>query len=202
MKIILLSLLLTLRLCTGYIPAGTLENEGKKTAGASEMPEIYSSWNEAYQDFVCGAKFLTADFPDQTEDVWWGQPLWGTDSPLRISLRDLDLDGIPELIVSNGRGAALERAAYVYTFTDGRIEYIGVCMPDLSYAPGSLYSGVFCRFYAGSGTGSVSCCTKDGNTIREEMVYSYEWDSGGEREDQATTDNALYDNAKNNTVPL
>lgn len=181
----------------------TLTPPSLMTAGISNT---YASWRGAYRDFVYGENFLTVDFPYRyvlEEDFEWiHMPPWGRNYARNISLRDLDSDGTPELIISNGHGAALDRGSYVYTFLNSKIEYIGNSMLEISYIPDSQYNGIFAEFYAGSGEGSTSYYWKEGSSIQRELVYTYSRNFDGENEERVTENDALYYSERNDAVPL
>lgn len=75
-----------------------------------------SGWSEAYRDYLLNEKFRTED-PDQY------------DKSLQIAeetaaLHDMDNNGVPELIISNGHPHVGFRDN-VYTYTDNRVSNVG-----------------------------------------------------------------------------
>lgn len=194
MKAYFTALFLALCLCIGGLTA---------LLPVAPTSARYSDWNSAYADFVADKKFLTAVFPYtylDEEGGWGDRSPWGTDGEQEIYLRDMDADGTPELIITNGHWAHLDRHAFIYTFADGSITYLGNGMPFPSRLPDSSFPGYVGDFYAGSGMGSCSYYWKNGNKIVRELIYSY---NNIEETEKRETDNMeLYSSWQSGTIPL
>ena len=111
----------------GFVPESiiTVEPAEEAPAPASDPESAAESWKTAYTEYISTQAFLT-DQDYEPAEVYEGY------------LYDMDQDGIPELIISNGyTGSDPERAGvfrrgYVFTFADEKVQYIGDG-PDPAY---------------------------------------------------------------------
>ncbi len=118
-----LCLLLAAALCFGLIPCAAAWNAD-------------DDWSAAYRGFVLedGFREQGRSYSDSEE------------YPVRFALYDLDRDLCPELFVRDPLRAMVQDPYDVYTFRDGKVEYIGrigIRGGELHYAPGRGYDGVF-----------------------------------------------------------
>ena len=118
---------------------------------------------------------------------------------IRIGLHDLNGDGTPELLITNGSAALSGRTAHVYEPENGSFGYLGDAgfRDCLFYtAPGTDYPGVFCT---GGDSGFIMDIyyeLQEDGTIRSEMVASYEDTSykvESHDEQRVTPDTGLYE---------
>lgn len=156
-----------------------------------------SDWSAAYRDFVFNGVFLTAQYPYE----FVGMTAWGDEEDHKVMLRDFDSDGIPELMITNGFTGQIDNHSYVYTYTGGRIEYIGNCMAYCSYIPNSSFCGVFCEWHTDYTDHSVSYYAKEGNRIVRQSVYSYNL-LDEQSKHQETTNYALFVESQKQMEPL
>ena len=104
---------------------------------------LYTSWFEAYRDFILGGKYKSWKGP-KTQDFFW---IEDKISPPRFSLYDMDRDGIPELL-GGGNEAMAGNCYRVFTFRNGRIVYCGEAgfrECRLYTIAGTNYTGLFCH---------------------------------------------------------
>ena len=94
----------------------------------------YSSYSTAYLYFLSAKRYLGK-----------GQR-FGSDAEPAHALHDLDGDGVPELILTNGFAARTERCAYIYTFSMGRVQYVGIGPADAYVIPDARFPGLFGKY--------------------------------------------------------
>ena len=131
-------------LWTGYkrFDSSTLPLESIPVEGQQPVPQPqnWGDWNSVYRSFVTYETYLASNLEYyNTETSGWYEIAYG--------LYDMDRNGIPELIISNGEDSMAGRANHVYTFSDGEVKYlgeIGFRESELFYAPGSAFPGLFC----------------------------------------------------------
>ncbi|MBR6186496.1 MAG: hypothetical protein IKQ41_09580 [Clostridia bacterium] len=95
-------------------------------------------WNKAYYGFLMDGFFKYAKQKYFVNPDNWEVP--------RFALRDLDLDGVPELLAYNGCGYTADARGYVYTFHNGRVFYcgeIGNLDENFYYEGNTRYPGLF-----------------------------------------------------------
>ena len=95
----------------------------------------YSSYSTAYSDFIIRKLYLNNS-----------SLKFGTDAEVYNAMRDLDDDGIPELILTNGFSARTDRAAYIFTYDMGEVTYLGIGPSDAYYLDDPRYPGIFGKF--------------------------------------------------------
>ena len=103
------------------------------TGAQSICAEEADPWQSGYYSFVLEEGYLE-------KDLHLGDDISGSMDGIAFSLRDMDADGIPELLMYNGNTVYAESLVYVFTYSDGNIEMAGtmpspnnarlVCMPD------------------------------------------------------------------------
>ena len=132
-------------LWTGYkrfdsstLPLESIPIEGE-TAPVTQPPAA-SGWSGAYQSFVMNRTYLSS-----------GQEYYNTETTgwyeIAFALYDMDQNGIPELIISNGEDSMAGRTNHVYTWSGGAVLYlgdIGFRESELLYLAGSSFPGLFC----------------------------------------------------------
>ena len=118
------------------------------------LPEEGENWKAAYTEFLSTQAFLSEqDY--EPADVYEGY------------LYDMDQDGIPELIISNGYTgmdpdrAGVFRRGYVFTYADGNVQYIGDG-PDPAYYDPAAGDGAL---YLGGHRANVYAWTKEGMSV-------------------------------------
>lgn len=154
-----------------------------------------TAWSAAYRDFVLGKKFLTSSYPYEYN----GEEPWGTDEDNRISLHDMDADGVPELFITNGYFGRIIMHTYVYTFANGKIEYIGNAPAGLCfYSPQSQFAGVWSSS-SFDGEFYTYYYYKDGNQIKDELVLTDNGLGGNVR--RKTGDIALFEASDISRMP-
>ena len=95
----------------------------------------YSSWSMAYASFVSGRQYLSV----------YGLS-FGSETAILTAMRDMDADGTPELILTNGYASRTERAAYIFTFQYGEVQYLGIGPSDAYIVDNPAYPGIFGKY--------------------------------------------------------
>ena len=118
----------------------------------AELPrcEVVSdpiTWADVYAEFLSSGNYLRQ-----------GQTYYsGADNPVSAALRDLDGDGAPELILTNGSDVEADATSYVYTAKEGKIVWLGsagsrigsfLCLEDAAY-PGLYWQNGNMGYYPG-----------------------------------------------------
>ncbi len=107
------------------------------TAAPAPVQPVAGDWSSIYRDFVMNGKYLTS-----------GQAYYRYEgSESAFGLYDMDRDGIPELIATNGDDSMAGKSEYIYTIRSGRLAYAGEAgyrECRMYYYPASSYSGLFC----------------------------------------------------------
>ena len=130
-----------------------------------------SSWRSVYEEFVTKRCFLYHDsFGDEID--------YGSDMDYALKLYDMDQDGVPELLVGNGYGAAVLRCAYVYTCDNGTLRFMGRG-PSSAYFRGDEAEGLFGEFRDSYFYEEWSFYTKKGNTLQRNSVCTIEREPDG-----------------------
>lgn len=127
-------------------------------------------WKEVYRDFIENKGYLKNA---ETYDTGSGQY---NNELIAFALYDMDLDGIPELLINNGEESYADNSNYVYSYKDGAIIYIGIlpgASSDFRYGENSDFPGLFID---GMHTGSswTEYDYKNGYSIESEMVSESE----------------------------
>ena len=147
---------------SGYLPT-VPPSRPTAMPGPTAMP-LGTDWNSVFRAFVMNGQYRYAEVS------------FDTSSDILFTLYDMDRDGTPELIASNGDMSMAGRTNYVFVCADGRAEYAGdVGFRDsvLTYYPGSAYPGLFCQdgnmgYYATEYYSLVH-----GSAINQEDVVEY-----------------------------
>ena len=108
------------------------------SAGVSS-PSGGADWSRLYEDLVMNARYLSYGQEYDTSTTG--------DMAVAFCLHDMDGDGVPEIIISNGVDYMAGRTNYVYGIRNGRIVYLGNAgFRDsiLMCWPGSNYPGLTC----------------------------------------------------------
>jgi|GEM_PF-3063740 len=128
--------------------------------GELEFAGLDASWNVPYADFVIDGHFREA-----------GQD-YGSEADILASLYDMDQDGTPELLLTNGYEGRAVRCAYIYTYTGGKVQYLGTGPTDaflLSGTGGKAYPGIIGEFRDGTSC-NISYYSKSGLTLKSEEI--------------------------------
>lgn len=175
MKRRIISLLLAMCVCIACLPISV----------SAAAPE----WSAAYRDFILSGRYVNA-FKYESSYYPLDEP-WGT-STKWVMLLDMDKDDTPELLISNGHDAQLERASYIFTYSGGQIHYIGSGPDYPIYYPGTSVPGISGDYApnGGADTHTVGYRWKEGNTIQRETVYTC--DMYGNNVVQITTNDELF----------
>ena len=104
-------------------------------ASASSQAAASATWQSAYREFIFNQSYLN------TPDTYWGYDPDddGTASydAVSFALRDMNADGVPELIIYNGNEIYAGSANQLYRYSGGQVEYVDVL-------PASSYNQYFC----------------------------------------------------------
>ena len=108
-----------------------------------------TTWSDAYKDFVFTQEFLS-----------FGQS-YASGGSYIVALYDMDKDGTPELKIDNGESGRTVQQAYIYTYADGEIVYLGIGPTDAFYDSNGTagiygyyrasYNEIFCNLYSKNG---------------------------------------------------
>ena len=154
-----------------------------------------SNWYDTYQDFLINRKYLTIKNPS-----WDFDPYWGDDAG--FALRDLDNNGVPEILVDNESEFSAGWMSYVLGYSNGTVYWAGEAGnlgPASIIAKDPKYPGVF----AENGRGGSGYCEyftlKNGKVVSETVLESTFGDPDYQ-EWRVTKDVGLYNAYKNSAV--
>ena len=119
------------------------------------------AWKSAYRSFV-----LNGGYRSHGERYY-------SDEAVRFALRDMNDDGVPELLTTNGSTAYVTRGAYVFTFSGGNVVCLGkISAPAgrIHIAPNTGYPGLFTFVAVDDGCFIGSYYTVLGGTLHEEVI--------------------------------
>ena len=132
-------------LWTGYkrfdsstLPLESIPMEGQQASVT--QPPAAGGWSQAYQSFVTNRTYLSSaqEYYNTGTTGWY---------EIAFALYDMDRNGVPELIISNGEDSMAGRTNHVYTFSGGNVLYlgdIGFRESGLFYLADSSFPGLFC----------------------------------------------------------
>lgn len=159
---------------------------------ASTIPDPLPNepdWNSAYEDFVMSGKCKSREYKYMSMDSCWSNEIFyydynesflGSLSDLNVMLYDMDRDGTPELIISNGYRGALDSGEYVYTYVDAKVKYIGNSRGN-EYISNSKFSGTWSGWGGAWADGwAYFYFSKVGNQMKCERVCSQDFATGKE----------------------
>ena len=109
------------------------------TTGLHDSQTAHTDWNSAYYSFVMEGGYLNSG------EQYFLQGM--SAEPIVFSLHDMDGDGVPELIISNGNASMAGATSYVYAYRDGYVVYLGYAghrAGVFKYASGSGFPGLYC----------------------------------------------------------
>ncbi len=158
--------------------------EAAEGSGA-ELP----TWKTAYEAFVLQGGYLSAGQDYDTA----GEPI--------VMLYDMDGDGQPELILTNGSSARTERWAYIYDWANGAVRYLGIGPTDAFYIPNSVYHGLWGSYHTGSET-NWTLYRKTESAVETELVYAERMSVSGTAYEPVTGDEALFAEGQREKVRL
>ena len=170
------------------------------TAGTAGMqqaaPVMVPSWQDVYASFILNEGYKRWHGPTQNDAF----VLNGPAVSIEFGLCDMDRNGIPELIATNGDSSMAGKTNLVFTFANNQLQYLGTAgfrEAVLVAINSTVYSGLFCQdgnmgyyqtyYYYPSGGKIVSVAVResDYNGADGETVENPE-------PKQLTNDNALY----------
>ena len=115
------------------------------------------SWYEAYQEFLFTGAFLRH-----------GQA-YSSETPYDVSLYDMDRDGIPELKIDNGAFGRSSRWAYLYSYLNGEIKYLGIGPTD-AFIDTNEENGIYGYYRLSPDEINCTLYTKNGVAIETTAV--------------------------------
>ena len=139
------------------------------TPKPAQQPQAVTGkdWSSAYRDFVMNGKYRSS-----------GQAYYSYDgSASAFGLYDMDRDGVPELIATNGDDSMAGKGNYIYTFKNGRVTYLGEAGfrdSQMYYYPNSAYPGLFCSD-GNMGLYTTVYYSVSGGKVRSEEVVEYQY---------------------------
>ena len=179
------------------ISSGSDDPDGGAVASGSS-DSGGADWSRAYEDLVMNRRYLT--YGQEYDTATRG------DYEIAFCLHDMDGDGVPEIIISNGVDYMAGRTNYVYGFRSGKIVYLGDAgfrESELYYYPGAAYPGLFCfdgnmgyydvYYYTVDGTGVVCVSVFTEQYVTDDDPYTW-LDTPIIK--QNTSDRALFDLAR------
>ena len=107
------------------------DEEEMKGAFLRIRDKQYSSYSTAYYEFVNSDQYRS----DGLE--------YGTEEEVQSVIRDLEQDGIPELLLTNGYSDSSMQAVYIYTYAYDEINYVGELPIDVYTISDAAYPSVF-----------------------------------------------------------
>jgi len=149
--------------------------------------EQSGDWQSAYYDFIFGKGYLTSGqaYARPGEDAY---------EEVRFSLYDMDRDGVPELLASNGDYTHASASSYVYTFRNSAVKYLGGmgCIDDIWYYPQNAeFPGLFSE-YGQMGYGIVGYDALEQGALKSETIVETDYNIEPVKYKQITHDDALY----------
>ena len=111
-------------------------------------------WESTYQSFINEKKYLDLDLE------------FGNASDLLIYLYDIDHDGIPELVITNGQAGRAVRFAYIFSMINNSVEYLGIGPTDAFYNPSDSKSPLYGRYSDTAESEFWTEYRKEGKTIK------------------------------------
>ncbi len=126
-----------------------------------------AGWSGAYAHFILDWSFLTAG--QEYAPVRTG---WGEETVYSVLLYDMDGDGVPELLITNGESGRAVRCAYVYGYDGSGVVYLGVGPTDAFYDPAQP-RGIYGYFHIMGDDISCTLYEKDGWSIVSTYMGEY-----------------------------
>ena len=126
-----------------------------------QTPEPEQSWSDGYRQFVLQHQFLLDKDRDYSIEAGF----------FPVALVDLDRDGTPELLLGNGHDGRALRAAYCYTYAQGKVAYLGIAPTEAYYDPQDRV-GLYGR-YSDSATEYWTRYTKEGSSLQTASAGEY-----------------------------
>ena len=190
-KLILLLLINVFILCASNITyaQGSLSvNEDNNNAIISKASyDVNAEWSQAYKNFVMNKSFLSV-----------GQEYEPSGTYI-LSLYDIDQDGTPEIKITNGSLGRSTRWAYLYTYLNGNIIYLGVGPTDAYYSP---YAKIGMYGYYRMSPDEINCTlyVKNGVLLQDATIGTFSddtWPSNLTLLKGETVDHIIYNGWEN-----
>ena len=152
---------------------------------ASETPAL-PDWSEAYRHYVLDEAYRT-----ESGDTFY------TDSEIRFALYDIDRDGTPELLITNGTSIHAGATTYAYTYNGSVVALgtIGNYPESIHSAPGTGFPGLF-TMGGNMGYFTYHYYSLSGVTLQRQEVATTDYNNRPDDDplyEQLTDDAALYD---------
>ena len=112
------------------------------------------NWKSSYIDFLANESFRDESeirYSDETE--------------ILVYLYDLDHDGIPELLMTNGYSGRATRSAYIFTWSGEKVIYLGIGPGEPYQDPDDGISPLYANYWETYGVDHWSVYYKNGNSI-------------------------------------
>ena len=138
----------------GYTYDGAIKYLKDYTESTSSDPSEIEDWKSGYFDFLEDEKFRDISeiqYSDSTE--------------ILLYLYDLDHDGIPELLMTNGYSGRATRSAYIFTWSGGKVIYLGFGPGEPYRNPDDNASPLYANYWETYGVDHWSVYYKKGNSI-------------------------------------
>lgn len=114
------------------------------TTGMTGTTAMVSSWQDAYASFILNEGYKLFRGPRATDVFVLNDPTGSID----FGLCDMDRNGIPELIATNGDSSMAGKTNLIFTFANNTVTYVGNAgfRESIMVAIDSpVYSGLFCQ---------------------------------------------------------
>lgn len=160
---------------TWYAPESNQPEDLPKTTNVT----YGSLWMSAYEDFVLGGGYLQC-----------GQSFGSAMEPV-VMLHDMDADGVPELLMTNGEAGRVTRCAYIFTCENDTVQYLGIGPTDAFYIEDSDYTGIWAS-YNMSPDLNWGYYRKESNEVKYESIYIESSSVSGAGIQQVTGNEALF----------
>lgn len=174
------------------------------SANRKKFVSDYSTkgWSITYKKQTVNWKSLYKSYVNShLNSMPWGKSTFKVDRNTPFILHDMDMNGIPELLVGSiGNHLSLQ----VYTVFKGKVVYAGgLGGRSVVYSTNKSYHGVFCWYVNGTGgSGGLSYydVSKGKLSNKDVMVYSYNQNT--KKRNETVNNQTLYSVYKNSTKNL